>query len=67
MLWDSLKVLETLGSIRWACENHVTVHKPVPTDLHVIIHRLEQQVPYRNLDMNTFHFRLQTWAVAALT
>ena len=27
----------------------------------------KQEVRYRNLDMSTFHFRLWTWAVAALT
>lgn len=44
MLWDSLNVLETLRSILWACENHFTAHNPLPTDLSVIIHRLQQLV-----------------------
>lgn len=44
MLWDSFNVLETVRSIRWACENHFTAHGPLPTDLSVIIHRLQQLV-----------------------
>ncbi|GAD93144.1 hypothetical protein MYCGRDRAFT_94991 [Paecilomyces variotii No. 5] len=45
MLWDSLSVLETLHLTVWAYGNHrFTAHEPLPTDLPLIIHRLQQLV-----------------------